>query len=59
MYKSPKAVLFAAAGDLVLSGPVGEVVDQGAAIGGLSEDYFGTSRPQGAGLDIGANEYVE
>ena len=49
----------AAAGDLALSGPVGGVVDQGVDIDGLIEDYYGTSRPQGAGVDIGANEYVE
>jgi len=48
-----------AAGDLALNGPVGEVVDQGVGIEGLIDDYFGTSRPQGAGVDIGANEYVE
>jgi hypothetical protein len=48
-----------AAEDLALSGPVGEVVDQGVGIEGLTEDYYGTSRPQGAGFDIGANEYVE
>lgn len=59
MYKFPKAILFAAAGDLVLSGPVEEVVDKGVVIDGLSEDYFGASRPQGAGVDIGANEYLE
>lgn len=48
-----------AAGDLALSGRVGEVVDRGVAIEGLVDDFFGTSRPQGAGMDIGANEYVE
>lgn len=49
----------AAAADLSLSGPVGGVVDHGVDIAGLTEDYYGTSRPQGAGVDIGANEYVE
>jgi len=49
----------ARAGDLALSGPVGQVVDRAVAVEGLSEDYFGTSRPQGGGFDIGAHEYVE
>jgi hypothetical protein len=48
-----------AAADLALSGRIGEVVDRGIGIDGLTEDYYGTSRPQGAGVDIGANEYVE
>ena len=48
-----------AAADLALSGRIAEVVDRGIAIDGLIEDYFGTSRPQGAGVDIGANEYVD
>jgi hypothetical protein len=48
-----------AAGDLALNGRIGEVVDRGVGIEGLVDDFFGTSRPQGAGIDIGANEYVE
>lgn len=49
----------ARAGDLALAGPLSQVVDRAAEVEGLSEDYFGTSRPQGGGFDIGAHEYVE
>lgn len=50
---------------LLVDGPNGDLhlragspaIDQGAAIAGLAADFDGTSRPQGAGFDIGAFEY--
>jgi len=44
-----------AGGDLRLQSG-SPALDQGATIPGLSEDYDGTPRPQGAGVDIGAFE---
>lgn len=35
------------------------VVDRGVALEGSSDDIAGTRRPQGAGWDIGAYEYVK
>jgi hypothetical protein len=46
-----------AVGDLHLSYAVPAVVDQGEYISGLTTDFDGGSRPQGAGFDIGADEW--
>ncbi len=45
-------------GDLHLSGANTTMVDTGRAVSGLTDDFDGTSRPQGNGFDIGAQEWV-
>ncbi len=45
-------------GDLHLASAVSTVVDMGQVISGLSNDFDGQSRPQGMGIDIGADEFL-
>jgi hypothetical protein len=46
-------------GDLHLSSDtLSLVVDQGTSIPGLDDDFDGDTRPQGAGIDIGADEFL-
>ncbi|MBT8440029.1 MAG: right-handed parallel beta-helix repeat-containing protein [Gammaproteobacteria bacterium] len=44
-------------GDLHLASSVSAVVDMGLVISDLTDDFDSQSRPQGAGFDIGADEY--
>lgn len=47
-----------ASGNLHLAGQAPSVVDKGQPLAELSEDYDGQPRPQGAGIDIGADEWT-
>lgn len=47
----------AAAGDLHLSGTIAEVIDSGETISQLTDDFDGDTRPMGAGIDVGADEF--
>lgn len=47
-----------AEGDLHLSTAISDVVDQGQSISGLTDDFDGSSRPEGNSYDIGADEYI-
>ncbi len=46
-----------AIGDLHLASGIGAVVDQGIDVEGLTDDFDRDSRPFGAGMDIGADEW--
>lgn len=46
------------AGDLHLVATNTNVVDNGRAVTGLTDDFDGDTRPQGPGVDVGADEWV-
>ena len=47
----------AAAGDLHLSAAATAAIDRGTVLKEVVDDWDGMRRPQGAGYDIGADEY--
>ncbi len=47
----------AAAGDLHLAATAAAAIDRGTTLSDVVDDWDGMSRPQGAGYDIGADEY--
>jgi hypothetical protein len=47
----------AASGDLHLASSATAAIDRGTALSEVVDDWDGKSRPQGAGYDIGADEY--
>lgn len=49
----------AAAGNLHLTGSLSGVADSGQAVSGLADDFDQEKRPQGSGIDIGADEIVQ
>lgn len=48
----------AVAGDLHLASAVSNIVDTGQVVSGLNDDFDSQSRPSGATVDIGADEFV-
>jgi len=47
-----------AQGDMHLSSALAAVVDAGQSVTGLTDDFYGSARPQGSGFDIGAQEWA-